>query len=105
MDGDEFCPVRECAFHLDLADHLGHTFHDVICSQNACAQAHDLRDGFAVPNLFQQVRCDQSHSFGIIELQPPAFSPARHFTCCEDHELSASRGVKCTENLFSVEKP
>src|SRR5262245_50890316 len=53
MDGHELGAIRKSPFHLDLADHLAHTFHHGVARKNRRPDACDLRDGLAVADEFE----------------------------------------------------
>src|SRR5687768_12621090 len=87
MDGDQFGPVRKGAFHLNLTDHFGDAFHHVTCGENLCSETHQLCNGLAISNLFEQLCSNQGDGFGIIELQSAALPPPCNISCRKDHQF------------------
>jgi hypothetical protein len=48
MDGDELGAVRERGLHLDVAEHPGHSLHDIVAGQHLGAADHQLGNGATV---------------------------------------------------------
>ena len=63
-------PVGKSCFHLDLGDHLRHTVHHFLATQDLFPSAHQLGDRPTIARALQQVGGDDCDRFGLIQLQP-----------------------------------
>ena len=87
MDRDELRAVGERSLDLDLVDHLGDAFHDVVTPQNRLARLHQLRDRTAVADTLEDVGGDEGDGLRVIELEAASTPAPRHFGGGEDQEL------------------
>jgi len=94
MDRDELRAVGERSLDLDLVDHLGDAFHDVVTPQNRLARLHQLRDRTAVADTLEDVGGDERDSLGMVELEAPGAPAARHLGRGEDQELLLLSGCE-----------
>src|SRR5579864_5766390 len=87
MDGHQLCPVRKCRLNLDLADHLGHTVHDVFTTQDVFAEAHQVSHRTSVARPLHQLGADDGDRFRIVQFQSPRSSPTRQLGGHENEQL------------------
>jgi len=67
VDRHQLGAVGKSAFDLHLADHAGHTRHDLVAAEKFSSQAHQFGHRFSVTYKFQQLRGDQGNGFGMIQ--------------------------------------
>src|SRR6266446_9205853 len=87
MDRDELRSVRERPLDLHLVDHLGDAFHDVIAPEDRLPGGHQLGDGAAVADAFEDLRGDEGDRLRVIELEAASTPAPRHFGGGEDQEF------------------
>src|SRR5262245_31723383 len=87
MDGDEFRAVTKRAFHLDLPDHLAHTFHHGVTRKNRRSDARDLGDRLTVADELEDFGGDQRNRFRVIQFQAARAPLSGELTGAEDDEL------------------
>ena len=89
MDGDEFGAVGEGGLDLDLVDHLGDAFHDLVAREECGAEAHEIGDGTAVAGAFHDLVGDDGDGLGIVELEAAGLAPAGKIGGDDDQEFFA----------------
>ena len=77
MNGDQFGPVGEGGFGLDLVDHLRDALHHVASREDGRAKAHEISDRSPIARAFQNLVGDDGDRFRVVQLQPPFLTPAR----------------------------
>src|SRR5262245_27814075 len=87
MNRDELRAIRKCALDLDLADHVGDTFHYGISRENRRAEAHDFGHRPAVANHFENFRGNQGDRFRMIQFESARPSLPRKFSGGKNQEL------------------
>src|SRR5690554_3796306 len=69
VHGHELGAVGECGLHLDVGDHLGHPFHDVVSRQQRGSVVHEFGNAASVASAFQDSGGDQGDGFWVVQLQ------------------------------------
>ncbi len=69
VDGDEFGAVGEGAFDLDFGDEPGDAGHDLVAAEEAFAEVHELCDGPAIADVFEELGGDEGDGFGLVEAE------------------------------------
>src|SRR5262249_10575202 len=87
VDGHELRAVGKRAFHLDLTDHLAHSFHHRLEREDCRADAHDLGGRLAVANELEKFSGDQRHRLRMIQFQAAGASSSGELAGSEDDEL------------------
>src|SRR5262250_2448489 len=87
MDGDELGAVGERALDLNLFDHLRHSLHHVVATEDAEPGLHQLRHAPPVANALEDLRGDERERFRMIELETAPAAPPRDFGRGEDEQL------------------
>src|SRR5262249_51116091 len=87
MDGHELGAIRKRAFHLDLADHLAHTFHHGVSREDRRPDARDLGERLAVADELEELGRDQRNGLGMVQFEAACASFSRELSGAEDDEL------------------
>src|SRR5262245_65459887 len=90
MNGHELGAVGKGAFHLDLADHLAHSFHDGVARKECRPDARDLGDRLAVADELEKLRGDQGNGLRMIGLEATGAPLSRELGGAEDEIGRAS---------------
>ena len=87
MDGDELGAIRKSRFDLDVVDHFGDALHDIVPFEQGGSGAHQFGDRSSVPSAFENLRSDEGHGFGMVQLQAAIPAPACQIRRNDDQKL------------------
>src|SRR5262245_35430808 len=102
VNTNEFAAIGERCFHLNIGDHFGYAFHNLIASQDLGPLGHELSDRPAVACPLHHEICDKGNAFGIIELDPSGEPLASDPCGKRDHKLVFFTRRKVHELCFSI---
>ena len=85
MNGHELGPVGEGRLHLDRADHLGDSLHDVVGGQQGGSVGHEIGDRASFAGPLEDFSGDVGDCLGVIESDTPVLASSRQ-VCGDDDE-------------------
>ena len=103
VDGDEFGAIRKSCLDLDIMNHFGNAFHDIIASQQRGSITHEHGDRLPIARAFQQCRCDEGHGLRMIQFQSPLTTPPGEIAGHDDEEFFLFTGRQMHQ-LVGLEK-
>src|SRR5262249_41741636 len=63
VNRNQFCTVRECAFHHNFMNHLRDPRHDILMGKQRCPIGHQFGDRLAVAYAFEHSGSQVGHGF------------------------------------------
>ena len=97
--------VGKRPFDLQLVNHARDPGHDLVAAQQLASQVHEFGDASAFAYEFEQLRCDQSNGFGIIQAESARQSLLGHTSRVVQEQLIYFSRRKVHSRYFTIFVP